>query len=146
MSRLLTCHVQGNITYNINTPVGPPLAPVTTNVTIGTAVMNSVQLHPGPNSFPIRSITNQTMVLGILNANETTKNSGILPVYIEAVKTEYNGQVIPYFSKALQLGAIYQELPIGKALADAGVGNLLGIGNGATSTMGALVPRQTEAP
>ncbi|KAL9114650.1 MAG: hypothetical protein Q9227_001328 [Pyrenula ochraceoflavens] len=136
----------GNITLDIKTPVAPPLAPTTMNMTIGTGLLQNVQLKPGDNTFPLRSTTNQTLTLGIINANETAKSSGVLPVYVSGSKVEFNGQEIPYLTKAMQINSIYQELPMGQALAEAGVGNLLGIGSSSPSSSStSLLARATPA-
>lgn len=102
-------------------------------------------LVPGANQFPLRLATNQTQVLEILSTNSTYKATGILPVFINGLKSEYNGVEIPYFTAALRMAAIPQQLAIGKALADAGIGAVLGIGASSLPTS-TLMPRATGLP
>lgn len=99
-------------------------------------------LVPGANQFPLRLSTNQTQVLEILSTNSTYKATGILPVYINGLKSEFNGVEVPYFTAALRMAPIPQELAIGKALADAGIGAVLGIGASSISTS-ASMPKET---
>lgn len=133
---------QGNVSIRVDTPVYPPLVPAPTNVTLGTSVLENLLLVPGANQFPLRMATNQTQVLEILSTNSTYKATGILPVFINGLKSEFHGVTIPYFTAALQMAAIPQQLAIGKALNDAGVGAVLGIGASSVSTS-ALMPRET---
>ena len=79
-------------------------------------------------TFELRSVTNQSLVLELFTANQTYRETGILPVYVQGTRSEVNGAEIPYYSKVLSSNVILQELDIGGALKKAGLGSVLGNG------------------
>ena len=104
----------GNVTFNNFLPATGS-APRTA---IGTSMLNDLTLKPGDNTVSMRSIINQTLVIG---AVASTYKDGMLPVEITGNSSVYNGQHLPYFEKALQGLTQKVTLNVGAALKEAGV-------------------------
>ena len=106
--------LQGNITLSLSVA----------SIPIGTSLLPSLTLTPGNNTYPMRSTTNQTLVLELLAKNYT---NGILPVDSVGKSSVYNGVHLGYFEEALREVSMRMELDIGNALKNVGV-NMTGLG------------------
>ncbi|KAL9105316.1 MAG: hypothetical protein Q9227_009483 [Pyrenula ochraceoflavens] len=126
----------GNCTFTLTTAIYPPLVPSPSYVNLGTAWIEHLRLVPynrtntpnlpDPNTFSLRSNTNQSLVLELIGANQTLKETGMLPVYVQGSKSVVNGVEIPYFTESLSKSVVLQELDVGSALRKAGLGSVLG--------------------
>ena len=81
---------------------------------IGTASLSNVTLSPGNNTLPLRSITNETLVLGLVQANPAYLKG--LPVDIAIRNSTVNGVEIPYFTRALQANVLHVSLDVAQAI------------------------------
>ena len=81
---------------------------------IGTAALSNVTLSPGNNTLPLRAITNETLVLGLVQANPAYLTS--LPVDIAIRNATVNGLEIPYFTRALKANVLHVSLDIAQAI------------------------------
>jgi hypothetical protein len=86
----------------------------TPSTPIGNAHLSNVTLVPGNNTLPLRAITNQTLVLGLVQANPAYLKG--LPVDITIQNSTVNGVVIPYFTRALQANTLHVSLDVEQAL------------------------------
>ena len=104
----------GNVTFNNFLPATPS----SPRIPIGISTLNNLVLVPGVNSVQMRSVINQTLVIG---AMADTYKGGMLPVEIVGDSSMYDGQHLPYYEKALQGLTQKVTLNVGAALNDAGV-------------------------
>lgn len=81
---------------------------------IGSAQLLNVTLVPGNNTLPLRAITNETLVLGLVQANPAYLKG--LPVDITIHNSTVNGVVIPYFTRALQVKPLHVTLNVAQAI------------------------------
>ena len=86
----------------------------TLSTTIGSAHLSNVTLVPGNNTFPLRAITNEILVLGLVQANPAYLKG--LPVDIAIQNSTVNGVVIPYFTRALQANTLHVSLDVAQAI------------------------------
>ena len=86
----------------------------TPSTTVGSAHLSNVTLVPGNNTLPLRAITNQTLVLGLVQANPAYLKG--LPVDIAIQNSTVNGVVIPYFTRALQANTLHVSLDVAQAI------------------------------
>jgi hypothetical protein len=77
---------------------------------IGQSFINDLVLVPGNNTFSMTSVVNETIVV------EKLPKNGILPVTITGNSSVYNGEVIPYFTEALQANSLVVDLNVIAAL------------------------------
>jgi hypothetical protein len=86
----------------------------TPSTPIGNAHLSNVTLVPGNNSLSLRAITNETLVLGLVQANPAYLKG--LPVDIAIQNSTVNGVVIPYFTRALQANTLHVSLDVAQAI------------------------------
>lgn len=86
----------------------------TLSTTIGSAHLSNVTLVPGNNILPLRAITNEILVLGLVQANPAYLKG--LPVDIAIQNSTVNGVVIPYFTRALQANTLHVSLDVAQAI------------------------------
>ena len=96
---------QGTVTMDLSV-AGTP---------IGTSTIENLILHPGNNTYPMKSTTNQTLVLNMLQMPQY--KSGILPLDILGNSSVFNGQHLPYFESALKSNPLRVDLNVGAAIA-----------------------------
>jgi hypothetical protein len=82
----------------------------TPSTPIGNARLSNVTLAPGSNTLPLRAITNETLLLGLVQANPAYLKG--LPVDIAIHNSTVNGRVIPYFTRALQANTLHVSLNV----------------------------------
>lgn len=102
--------IQGNVTFNNFIASTPTL--------IGTTTLTDLTLVPGNNTIPMRSTVNQTLVLQLL---QSKFKDGKLPIDIVGNSSEYNGQHLTYFEKALSSVTQHITLDVGSALKAVGL-------------------------
>ncbi len=104
---VMTLHM-GNLTLNLSVEGQP----------IGTSLLPDLVLRPGLNEVPMRSTTNQSVVLNLL----TTKyRDGNLPLEIVGNSSVYNGEHLTYYEAAISAKTIELNLNVGAALAEIGI-------------------------
>ncbi|KAF1981441.1 hypothetical protein K402DRAFT_342367 [Aulographum hederae CBS 113979] len=111
----------GNLTQNLFVQGQP----------IGQAFIDNVVLHPGNNTIPMYSITDQAAVIVLLTSKF---RDGVLPVDIVGESVVYNGQSLEYFAAPLRENPLFAKLDVGKAL------EKLGLPLGALTGTGPLPP------
>jgi len=99
-------------------------------VFIGNSTLQNVVLRPGNNTFPLRSVTNQTAVVGLL-FNEY--KSGIFPINIVSRRAIYDGEDLPYYEQALQANNLTIHLNVIEVLVKSGLAGYLGINTTSTA-------------
>ena len=92
----------------------PGSTKTTPSTPIGNAKLSNVTLVPGNNTLPLRAITNETIVLGLVQAHPTYLKG--LPVDIAIHNSTVGGAVIPYFTKALQANVLHVTLDVAQAI------------------------------
>lgn len=90
---------------------------------VATSTMPDLTLTPGNNTYPIDVTSNVTAVTGLLS--NPAYQCGMLPVDIIGVESRYNGEVLPYFTAALQHNSVRTMLDIAPALQKQGLGDLV---------------------
>jgi hypothetical protein len=80
----------------------------TTSAPIGNARLSNVTLVPGNNTLPLRAITNQIFVFGLVESNPSYLKG--LPVDIAIQNSTIDGISMPYFTKALQANPLHVSL------------------------------------
>lgn len=78
--------------------------------------MNDVVIRPGDNNLAMTSKVNQAVVLGFLAGKEAKYKSGIIPVDIVGDSAVYNGEELPYYTKALSSNKLRVDLNVGAVL------------------------------
>lgn len=94
------------------------------DVLIGNLTIPNMSLQPGTLNYPFWATTNQTEVAGLLQKPEYT--CGELPISVRADASTFDGQVIPYLTKALNSTVLKIDLDIKPTLDEAGFGFLIG--------------------
>lgn len=98
-----------------------------THFVAGTRIANStipdLTLRPGNVSYPIYFTNELIAVNGLLG--QTRYQCGFLPVDIKTNSSSFNGEVIPYYTEALQAAPLKTLLNLGPALRGANLGNLI---------------------
>lgn len=110
---VLTLHM-GNVTFSNFLPATPYSSPFL----IGNSTLENLVLVPGNNTFTMRSIVNQTMVI---EAISLVYKDGILPVDIVGLSSVYDGQHLTYFEAAMQGLTQHVKLDVGAALRGVGL-------------------------
>ena len=98
----LHCTIQGNVTFQnfVDTTL------------LGVSHMKDLTLRPGNNTYPMRSVINQTLVATkLLNYTD-----GILPVTVIGNGSVYHGQRLSYFEDALASQPLTLHLNVAAAL------------------------------
>ncbi|KAI9695299.1 MAG: hypothetical protein M1820_008706 [Bogoriella megaspora] len=98
----------GNVTFNVDVA----------GQNIGTSTLYDLILRPGNNTYPMRSTTNQTTVLGLITSKY---KDGVLPLDITGDSVVYNGVHLPYFEKPLQGNKQHVDLNLASALQTLGI-------------------------
>lgn len=111
----------GNITMALSVDGSP----------IGLTYIQNLKLVPGDNRVPMRSTINQTVVLNLI---ADRYNDGVLPVSITGDSSTYNGQILPYFTAALQSDTVNISLNAAPALRNIGL-NLTALGGSSKRAM-----------
>jgi hypothetical protein len=101
----------GDIAMSLSVPGNTSTTPSTP---IGNAHLSNVTLVPGNNTLPLRSITNQLAVLGLVEAHPAYLTG--LPVDIAIQNSTVNGVVIPDFTRALQANTLHVSLDVAQAI------------------------------
>lgn len=86
----------------------------TPSTPIGSAHLTNVTLTPGNNTLPLRTVTNETLVLGLVQAHPAYLKG--LPVDITIDNSTVDGVVIPYFTRALQANTLHVTLDVAQAI------------------------------
>ncbi|KAI9842711.1 MAG: hypothetical protein M1838_003009 [Thelocarpon superellum] len=92
----------GNVTFNLSVQ----------GDFIGTTTIENLTLVPGNNTVPMRSTTNQSLVIEKL----TQFPDGFLPIDVLGNSSVYNGQHLPYYEAALATNPQHISLNVGGAL------------------------------
>lgn len=92
----------------------PGNASNTPSTPIGDAHLSDVTLVPGNNTLALRGITNETVVLGLVQANPAYLKG--LPVDIAVQNSTVNGELIPYLTRALQATTLHATLNVAQAI------------------------------
>jgi hypothetical protein len=100
----------GNLAMSLFVPGNSSATPPTP---IGNAYLKNVILTPGNNTLPLRSITNDLAVYGLLVANISLLHS--MPVNIVIDNSTVSGVAIPYFTRALHAAPLHVVLNISQA-------------------------------
>jgi hypothetical protein len=93
---------------------------------VGQTFLNDLNLVPGANIYPVKSLINNTLMLSFINGTSGPYPSGVVPLDIIGNKSVYNGQEISYFSEALRSTTLHTKLNVTQVLIDSGLGILLG--------------------
>lgn len=101
----------GDLAMSLSVPGNGSNAPSTP---IGSAHLTNVTLTPGNNTLPLRTVTNETLVLGLVQAHPAYLKG--LPVDITINNSTVNGVVIPYFTRALQANTLHVTLDVAQAI------------------------------
>jgi hypothetical protein len=101
----------GDLAMSLSVPGSKSNTPSTP---IGNAHLSNVTLVPGNNTLPLRATTNETLVLGLVQANPAYLKG--LPVDIAVQNSTMNGVVIPYFTRALQANPLHVSLDVAQAI------------------------------
>ncbi|PGH23289.1 hypothetical protein AJ80_02705 [Polytolypa hystricis UAMH7299] len=83
---------------------------------IGISHLNNIVIRPGDNTFAMRTIANQSHVLSLVAGKDAKFKSGKIPLDIVGNSSVYNGELIPYFTKALSSNKLSIELDVLGAL------------------------------
>ncbi|EEP81897.1 predicted protein [Uncinocarpus reesii 1704] len=83
---------------------------------IGKSFMNNVVIRPGDNNIEMKSKVDQAQVLGLIAGRNARYRNGIVPIDIVGDSAVYNGEDLPYYSKALASNKLHVELNVGAAL------------------------------
>lgn len=100
---------------------------------IGVTTIPNLTLKPGDNYVPMTTVSNQTAVINLIATKYT---SGSLPVIIKGVNATSNGQLLPYFSQALQSNVMATTLDLTAALKAIGL-DVTAFGKPSTTTTAA---------
>lgn len=93
---------------------------------VGQTFVNDLNVVPGTNIRSVKSLINNTIMLGFINGKNSMYPSGVVPLDITGNKSVYNGQEISYFSDALRATTLHTSLNVSQVLIDSGLGILLG--------------------
>ncbi|EER29402.1 hypothetical protein D8B26_008116 [Coccidioides posadasii str. Silveira] len=96
----------GNLTLNLSVDGEP----------IGQSFMNNVVIRPGDNNVEMTSKVNQAKVLGLIAGRSAPYRDGILPIEIVGESARYNGEDLPYYTKALASNRLHVDLNVGAVL------------------------------
>jgi hypothetical protein len=99
----------GNLALSLFVPGNSTTGPTA----IGNASLKNVTLVPGNNTVPLRSITNDLAVFGLLESNISLLHR--MPVDIVVDNSTMGGVVIPYFTRALHASPLHVVLNISAA-------------------------------
>jgi hypothetical protein len=88
---------------------------------MGYSYLDNLTLKPGNNTIPMFSNVNQTGIINLITASSSPYKDGIVPFTISGNSSVYNGQELPYFSKALAANNLTVHLNVSQALAELGV-------------------------
>lgn len=99
---------------------------------IANATLPSLELTPGNNTYAMEATTNQTQVALLLQQPEY--HCGVLPVEIAGNRSVFDGQVLPYYTGALQSATMRTDFDIRPTLEEAGLGAAVGGPDSCTSS------------
>lgn len=88
---------------------------------MGYSYLDNLTLKPGNNTIPMFSNVNQTDIINLITASSSPYKNGIVPFTISGNSSVYNGQELPYFSKALAANNLTVHLNVSQALAELGI-------------------------
>lgn len=86
----------------------------TPSIPVGSAHLSNVTLVPGNNTLPLRAITNETLVLGLVQTHPSYLKG--LPIDIAIHNSTVDGVIIPYFTQALQANTLHVTLNVAQAI------------------------------
>ncbi|KAL1977121.1 hypothetical protein VTN31DRAFT_3403 [Thermomyces dupontii] len=92
---------------------------------IGQSFLRDLVIRPGENIVPLTSAMNQTYVIGLLSGDDAPYRDGVLPLEIRGNRSEYNGEVIPYYTRALAATTLHTSLNLTEPLEKSGLADLL---------------------
>ena len=75
--------------------------------------------------MPLTSRMNQTYVIGLLTGDNALYSDGVLPLEIKGNRSEFNGEVIPYYTRALAATTLRTSLNLTEPLEKSGLADLL---------------------
>lgn len=75
--------------------------------------------------MPLTSRMNQTYVIGLLTGDNAPYSDGVLPLEIKGNRSEFNGEVIPYYTRALAATTLRTSLNLTEPLEKSGLADLL---------------------
>jgi hypothetical protein len=102
---------QGNLTLNL----------AVDGKAMGTTYLNDLVLKPGNNSIPMLAKVDQSAIISLLSSSSNPYKDGIVPFDITGNSSTYNGQDLPYFTKALSANKLTVKLDVGAALKEIGL-------------------------
>lgn len=88
-------------------------------VHIGQSFMHNVVLQPGDNKIPMEALTNQSVVLSMINGENAKHRDGMLPVSITTASISRNGARLSYYEEAMAGAPLTVTLNVGKAIQEA---------------------------
>lgn len=94
---------------------------------IGKTFINDLSLKPGPNVLPVKSIINQTQVIGLVSGSKAPYPGGVIPLSIKGNSSVYNGVEIPYYTEGLAANTLETTMNVTQVLLDSGLAELAGI-------------------
>jgi hypothetical protein len=87
-------------------------------IPVGMSRLQNLVINHGDNNIEMASTVNQTLMLRAVAGPDAKYTDGIVPVDIVGNSSVYNGQDLPYFSKALAANKLKLDLNIFAASSD----------------------------
>lgn len=109
---VITIHM-GDVTLDLSVDGTP----------IGTSLLPDLVLRPGTNDYEMRS-TVEILTVATIIARDYP--DGVLPLEVVGNRSVVDGEIIPYFTEAIQSNVIRIDLNAAPALREAGFDSILG--------------------